>query len=168
MATKALRYAGQAAIYLLIAVILGYFSDSPRYTHLPAGTALIKMSFAHGAERKGECRRLSREELLELPANMRKPVDCPRERIPILLRLSLDGEVIYEAALPPTGLAGDGPSRVYERFVVPAGRHSLGVALRDSGRESGFDYESEKEIDLAPAASLAIGFRAETGGFTFL
>jgi hypothetical protein len=37
--------------------------------------------------------------------------------------------------------------------------------LRDSDRSEGFDYERTGVLELAPAQSLAIDFRAEMGGF---
>ena len=67
--------------------------------------------------------------------------------------------------MPPTGLAGDGPSRVYRRFAVPPGRHELIARLRDTDRKSGFDYERTMTVDLKPEQSLALDFHAETGGF---
>lgn len=165
---KAFRYLGQAAVYAAIAALLGSLASWPTYTHFPPDKALIKMSFAHGAEREGECRELSAEELAEKAANMRKARVCPRQRIPITVELRLDGEVLYRARRPPTGLSGDGPSRVYERFAVVPGRHRIVMGLRDSDRDEGFDYRREAEIEIGPGEVLAIGFRAETGGFTLL
>ncbi len=163
---KPLAYVGQVAVYLLLALGIGYFSDRPAYTHFPADMALLKLSFAHGAQ-KEECRRRSAEELAKLAPNMRRPAACSRERLPVTVELLLDGKPLYQAVLPPTGFAGDGPSRAYERFAVPAGRHELVARLRDSDRRDGFDYERTATIELAPAQSVAIDFRPEMGGFVF-
>jgi hypothetical protein len=159
-----LRYVGQGVLYLLLALVIGYFSDRPAYTHFPPDMALIKLSFAHGAK-KEECRRRTPEELAKLPPNMRRPMACGRERLPVTVELLLDGAPLYQAVLPPTGLAGDGPSRTYQRFAVPPGRHELVARLRDSDRGEGFDYERTAVVELKPAQSLAIDFRAEMGGF---
>ncbi len=164
MAT-ALRYLGQAAVYLLIAVAFGIFSDSPAYQHRPADRAELKISFAHGAARKGECRKLTREEMEKIAANMRRAEVCPRERLPVLVELQLDGEILFRESLPPTGLSRDGPSIVYRRFSILPGPHRLTVRLRDSARTEGFDYELDTDIDLQAQKSLAIDFRSETGGF---
>lgn len=165
--TKAIQILGQIVIYGAFAFLIGYFADSPPHEYFPADKAAVTLSFAHGAARKGECRRLSREELQKLAPNMRKPVSCPRERLPVVVKLELNGQDLYEASLPPTGLSGDGPSHVFKRFVVPAGRHTLVAQLRDSKRETGYDYIATKAINLAPAQSLAIDFRADIGGFVF-
>lgn len=163
--TEALRYLGQGAAYLLLALVLGFFSHRPSHEHFPPGQAMIKLALAHGGEPKAPCRRLSAAELAELPPNMRRPTSCERERLPLLVELVLDGELLYRANLPPTGIAKDGPSLAYERFAVAPGRHQLIVRLRDSHREDGFDYERRAEVELAPRQNLAIDFRAETGGF---
>jgi hypothetical protein len=162
---KALKYLGQAVFYVAIGILIGYFANAPSYSRVPEDDALIKLSFSHGAGHKGECRRRTREELEKLAPNMRKALDCPRERLPVVVEFDLDGKTVYSDLLPPTGLSGDGPARAYERFVVPAGSHRLVARLRDSDRAEGFDYVTEAEVDLAEGQSLAIDFNAVSGGF---
>ena len=156
---------GQVLVYGVIALLFGIFSDSPSYTHLPPDQAQLKLSFAHSAAPKEACRKLTREELEDIAANMRRTEVCPRERLPVQVELLLDGTTLYRASLPPTGLSGDGPSMVYERFLIAPGRHLLTVRLRDSARDEGFDYLHTAEVELGPRQSLAIDFRSETGGF---
>ncbi|MBC8242253.1 MAG: hypothetical protein ISR50_05375 [Alphaproteobacteria bacterium] len=161
------RYAGQALVYLLFAAFLGYFASAPKYTHFPPDQALIKLSLAHGAKRVGGCRRFTRAELQEMAPNMRRPLDCPRQRLPVVVEFVIDGKTRYSAAVPPTGLSGDGPSRIYQRFAVSPGKHAIVARLRDSDRSEGFDYETTAEIELAAQQSVAIDFRQEMGGFLF-
>ena len=161
------RYLAQGAFYVALAVVLAYFSNRPSYTHLPPDLAQIKLSVAHGAKSKNPCRQLTPEELDALAPNMRRQTVCERERLPVVIELTLNGDLLYQASLPPTGIAGDGPSRAYQRFAVPPGRHELVARLRDTDRDEGYDYEKRAEIDLAAQQNLAIDFRAETGGFIF-
>jgi hypothetical protein len=160
--------AGQVIAYALFAVVIGYFATRPAYTHLAPGKAVIKLSFSHAGQHKGECRQLTQEELNKLPPNMRRPMDCPRERLPLLVELELDGQLIYHDELPPSGLAGDGASTAYKKFPVDSGQHHLVARLRESGRTDGFDYEKEAEVTLAPQQNFVIDFRPELGGFLFL
>jgi hypothetical protein len=162
-----LRYSGQALVYALLAVTIGVLATRPTYTRVPPDQALIKFTLVHAAVKKGECRRVSAEELAKLAPNMRRPTICPRERLPVATELELAGKVIYTAVLPPTGLTGDGPSRAYERFVVPAGHYRLVARLRDSDRVEGFDYVTETDVDLRPGQSLAVDFFPVSGGFRF-
>ena len=165
---KALKYAGQGVVYALIALLFGVFSDSPRYVHAPPDQAQIMLSFTHGGQRKGECRRLNAEELAELAPNMRRAQVCPRERLPLLVELTLDGRTLFTADLPPSGLSGDGPSQVHRRFIVPPGSHRLTVRLRDSARSEGFDYERSEDIVLKERQNFVVDFRADAGGFVFM
>ena len=165
--TKPLNLIGQAIAYAVFGALLGYFSAAPAYMHRDPSMAQIKISFSHAAQRVGECRHLSPEEIAKLAPNMRRPLDCPRERLPILIELELDNRPLYRGKLPPTGLARDGSATIYQRFPVAAGKHRLVARLRDSKRTSGFDYESTADIELAPRQNFVIEFRAETGGFIF-
>ena len=165
---QVLRAFGQLALYAAFAVVVATFSFRPSYEWVAPDRAVVKLSFSHAGERREPYRTLSPEELAALAANMRSGVDCPRERVPVVVELEIDGERVYHAALAPSGLAGDGPSSVYERFEVPAGHHRIRVRLRDTVRESGFDHEGAADVRLAAHQSFVIDFRPELGGFQFL
>ncbi len=165
---RPLQFLGQGVVYLVIALLFGLFSDWPRFTFFPADQAQIMLSFAHGAQRKGECRKLTAEELDELAPNMRRPEICPRERLPVLVELTLDDQPLYRESLPPSGLSGDGPSQVHRRFVVAPGSHRITVRLRDSARSEGFDYERSETIALRERQNFVIDFRSDRGGFVFM
>lgn len=165
---KMTRFIGQFIAYALFALVVGYFATQPSYTHLDPDKALIKLSFSHAGAHRQECRVLTQEDLERLPPNMRRPMDCPRERRPLLVELELDGEILYRDELPPSGLAGDGASTAYRKFPVAAGSHQLVARLRDSRREEGFDYVKSAEVTLAPQQNFVIDFRPEFGGFLFL
>jgi hypothetical protein len=164
---KPLNLIGQAIAYVLFGAMIGYFSTAPAFVHHDPNMAQIKISFSHAAQRVGECRRLSPEEIAKLAPNMRRPLDCPRERLPIFIELELDKELLYRGELPPTGLARDGSATIYQRFPVTAGKHQLVARLRDSKRTKGFDYVDKADVELVPQQNFVIEFRAETGGFIF-
>lgn len=161
------RWVLLALHYAVFAALIGFFSTRPVYRQLAPDLALIKLSFSHAGTHKEDCHILTPEELAKLAANMRQPVSCKRERVPLLVELELDGEVILQRSLPASGIAGDGESTLYHRIVAPAGGHDLTVRLRDSRREEGFDYESTARVELAPEQNYVIDFRAEAGGFIF-
>lgn len=165
--TSALRYLGQATLYALVAILFGYLSSNPSYTHFPPDQAMVRLSFAHGADRRGECRQLSAEEIADMPPNMRVTAICPRERLPVYVELELDGLPLYSAAHAPTGLNSDGPSRAYQSFAVSPGPHTITARLRDTARADGFDYDTMTDVDLAPGQHFVIDFRADIGGFVF-
>ena len=162
-----LRIAGQFLVIAALFVAVAAFSGWPVYRQISRGSAIVMLSFVHGADRKAECRRLTPEEIQKLPPNMRRVQECPRARRPVYVELDLGGKTVFQANLPPTGIAGDGPSKVYERFVVPVGKHDIAVRMRDTPRTDGFDHERKAVVTLVEDQLFVIDFRAESGEFVF-
>ncbi|WP_072388742.1 hypothetical protein [Hyphomicrobium sp. CS1BSMeth3] len=166
MISDAARYVGQAAIYGLLALAIGYFSSRPMVVYFPTDKAQIKFSFAHGAKRVEECRRLAPEEIAKLPPRERRPHTCGRERLPMRVQLLVGDVPIYDDVIQPTGLSRDGPARIYRKFSIAPGRHEITARLRDSNRMEGFDYERRVTIELKAQQNLAIDFSSDQGTFT--
>src|SRR6516164_325007 len=162
-----LQICGQFAVIAALFAAVAAFADWPRYRQTPQGTGIIMLSFVHSADRRAECRRLTPEEIAKLPPNMRRVQDCPRARRPIYVELDVDGRNVYRASLPPTGIAGDGPSRVYQRFVLPARKYDVAVRMRDTPRAEGFDHERRDSVELSSDQMFVIDYRPESGGFVF-
>jgi len=160
-----LRIGGQFLVITALFAAVAALADWPVYRQTPRDTGIVMLSFVHGADRRAECRRLAPEEIAKLAPNMRRIQDCPRARRPIYVELEVGDRISYRASLPPTGIAGDGPSRVYRRFILPVGEYDVAVRLRDTARPQGFDYERSVRIALAADQMLVIDFRPETGGF---
>ena len=110
---------------------------------------------------------LSQEELNKLPPNMRKLDDCPRERLPVRVLFSSNGNSLYEAVIQPSGLWNDGESSIYRRLPLEAGIQRLFVGMADSGRSEGFDYTLEQEVDLLPGQHLVVNFDGRQQKFVF-
>jgi len=163
----AFRHIAQFAVIVLLFSGVAALANWPVYRPLPADSAVVLLTFVHGADRKAECRRRSPEEIAKLPPNMRKVQDCPRGRRPIYVELDISGHKRFAASLPPTGIAGDGPSRVYQRFVVPAGRYEIAARMRDTARPEGFDHARSEVVTLAAEQILVVDFRGESGEFIF-
>jgi len=163
---RPISWIGQALLYGLFALIIGYFSSSPPYRHLPADQALIKLSFSHEGKLVSECRQRSAEELAKLAPNMRTPMDCPRGRSPVSVEIDLDGTPAYRHVATPSGLSKDGASTVYHRIPVHAGEHRLAIRLNDDARTAGFNYHREETVTLKPGKVLVIDFNREAGGIT--
>lgn len=164
---RTLAWIGQLTAYAAFMAFVGYFSMAPAYSPFDPHKAELKLSFRHSGPPKVECRRLSPEEIAKLAPNMRRGLDCPRERLPVAVELVLDGKVLYSAAIAPSGVWKDGPSNSYVTFSVAPGRHRLTARLRDSRRTEGFDHERSGEIALAPGQIFVVDYRADKGGFSF-
>ncbi|HEY7581446.1 MAG TPA: hypothetical protein VH855_27945 [Acetobacteraceae bacterium] len=161
---RAIRRLAQFACLAAIGALVGWFSVAPGYTHRPADLAEVKLSFTHGGIR-ADCRRRTAEELARLPPQMRRPTECQRTRPTLHLVFRMDEATLLDALLPPSGLSGDGPSRIYRAFPVHAGAHRISLFLRDSDRDTGFDHTFERDIALEPGQNLVIDFSPTGGGF---
>jgi hypothetical protein len=157
----------QVLLYAAFAVGVGYFSIAPAYRYADPGTATIKLSLSHAANRVEECVQLTPDEINARAMKGESPNECSRERLPLAVELDIDGASVLSLTAAPTGLWNDGPAAVYERFSIAAGEHAITVRLRDSARTSGWDYEYSENVTLVPDRYFTITFRAETGGFVF-
>jgi len=157
---------GQAVLYAAFALFIGVFSHWPTYKPLEQGQALIKVSFSMTGKPVGDCITRTPEELAKLPPNMRKPVECPRERSPVSIEVDLGGKNVLSRTAQPTGIKRDGTSAVYERMPVPAGEQQITVRMKDDVRADGFNHQHQATVKLAPAQVLVIDFDAEKGGIT--
>jgi hypothetical protein len=159
---RTLRLVGQLACLAAIAALIGWFSVAPGYTHRAPDMAEVRISFAYGASRL-DCHRLTQAELAKLPPQMRRPTECPRGRPALHLLFRMDGSTMLDTSLPPSGLSGDGPSRIYRAFPVRAGEHQVSLSLREPGRES--DYSFDRAVVLTRGQNLVIDFSSTSGGF---
>ena len=123
-----------------------------------ANQALVRLTFSHFGKLVKECRRRSQAELNKLAPNMRQPMDCPRQRLPIQVEFFLDADPIFQTTVAPSGLWGDGEATVYEQFPVAAGSHRLLIRMRDSSRSEGFDYQLDEQVSIKAMQNLVIGF----------
>jgi len=145
-------------------------SHAPSVAPVPEGAALLQVSIAHAGARLAPCRRLSAEELAARAPNMRAPEVCPRGRSAVRVIVELDGRVLVEETLPPSGLARDGTSTLYRRFAIPAGERRLTVRVIDDLRApqaKAHRFERRARFTLAPGQVLSIDFKPARGGIVF-
>ena len=161
---KILRWAGQAVLYALFALAIGYFSSRPLYRHLDEDQGLLRMSFKHPGQVLADCRRRTPEELAKVPANMRQEMDCARARSGVRVRLTLDGDVVLDRAYPPAGLSRDGAASGYWRLPIRAGEHRFRVQFSEDEREADFAFEREQRIAVRPGQVVLVDFAPDRGG----
>ena len=106
------------------------------------------------------------EEMAKLPPNMRVPMNCPRERAPLVAELDLDGRRVLRQEALPSGFARDGRATLYHRPVTTAGPHDIAVRLRDQAGTEDFNFRAATSVDLQPAQILVIDFEAARGAIT--
>jgi len=160
-------WTGQVLLYAMFAAAIGVFSRWPVYHPIGDDQALIKVSLTHAGKPLGECRAQTEAELAKLPPNMRAPTKCPRERSPVTIEVDINGTPALRRVAAPSGLSRDGASALYQRIVIGAGEQRIAVRVNDDARQTGFPYQREATVKLAPAQVLVIDFDAEQGGITW-
>jgi hypothetical protein len=152
-------------VMLAVSAATAVLSFWPEWQSVPEDAGLVRLSFTHSAGRI--CRDRTPAELAALPPNMRALQVCERRRAPVRVEMDVDGVPVVVADLPPTGLAGSGPSRAYKRLVLPAGDYEIALRLRDDPTVEDFTHQTVRRLTLAPGQNVAIDFRGATGDFVF-
>jgi ferredoxin/coenzyme F420-reducing hydrogenase delta subunit len=156
-----------ATFFILFATVVGALSAWPRFHLIDDGMAMVSLSFSHAGKRIRECRQLTQEELNELPPNMRKLDDCPRERLPVRVLFKSGEDVLYDAVRRPTGLWKDGSANVYQRLQLESGPRRLFIGMNENGLPGSFDYSLEKEVNLETGTHLVVEFDETQQTFVF-
>ena len=157
----------EALCYVFFMAVVAALSTRPQVRLLPDDMGIISVSVSHAGQRMAECRQLSQDELNQLAPNMRTAQDCPRERHPVHIRIVANGQSVYEATVPPSGLWSDGKSVAYDRMRIKAGKYRLEAHLSDSGDPQQDDYLTAQDVDLRPGQNLVIGFDERDRRFVF-
>ncbi len=160
---KFFRYVLQIFNYSVFMALIWYFSTSPSFRQLDDDEAMLVIAFSHAGEIREPCRKRTAEELMALAPNMRAPMECTRERSPVIIEARLDGLPIYVHTAEAPGLFKDSGVDIYHSTKVPAGRHRLEIKMDDSVLRQGFNYIFEQEVELAPAQILLVDFKADQG-----
>jgi len=160
---KFLRYFLQAINYSVFMGLIWYLSTSPVYRQLEDNQAVLTISFAHAGEIKEPCQKRTQKELMALPPNMRAPMNCSRERSPIVIEALLDGLPMYAHTAEAPGLFNDSGVDIYHSVKISAGSHHLAIKMDDSVLKEGFDYTFSQDINIKPAQILLVGFEYGRG-----
>ncbi len=153
------KYLGQALFYALFFIPLAYFTQQPLHRHLDDDMAVLKVAVRHAGKVIGECTPINGGDAANRPSNLQKVEICPRERSPLQLELILDGETMYRATVPASGLHSDGTSSMYQRFSIPAGTYHLKLKMNDDVTTQGYPWQLEQDIELQPAQVMVASFK---------
>lgn len=142
-----------------LAVLIALPSHS-RYSFYSPDDSALKVAFKHTGKRKVDCDenalikregeryRRQLKESKQVKMNIAGLANCPRERFPVILEITLDGEKILDKAYSPTGLKKDMASYVYEEFIIKPGGHKFVAKLFDSGHKDAPDFVYEDSFNI--------------------
>jgi hypothetical protein len=124
---RTLRRAAGLALALALTASIAALSRVP-YTAAEADHALIRLSWRTPGAYVEECRRPSAEELERLPAHMRREEICEGRVLPYRLRVLINGRVIYDEMVRPSGAREDRPLYVYRELPVRPGDYGVEIS----------------------------------------
>jgi len=153
------RYPGQVLLYALFFVPLAYLTSAPAYQPQAPEMATLKLALRHAGKTVGECTPVTGAAYDKMPANMRRPEICPRERSPLRVRLLLDDTVLYSETIQASGLHRDGLTSIYKRFTIPAGHYRISLLMNDDVAEDVYTWQLQQQVELVPAQVMVISFK---------
>lgn len=156
--------AGFAAtiVGLFVACLIALGSDLPYATETPENSSLV-VSFRHPGQVSEVVKTLSKEELEDTPVHMRQAELRERRRMPVRIRVKVDGKTVLEKSFSPKGVWGDGPSVAVESITVPQGNHRVEIAVGDGSDEDEWQFTDEQSIHFTNTARRVLLFDRITG-----
>lgn len=150
-----------AVVTAVVLVPIVYLS-SASYSFFSPADSSVKVAFKHSGKRISDCDENEmirkegeryREQLKgerRVQMNIEKLANCPRERFPVVVSVTIDGNSVLNKVYSPTGFKKDMASYVSEEFIVAAGAHNLEVTLSDTGKKEAPDYILKETVELKP------------------
>jgi coenzyme F420-reducing hydrogenase delta subunit len=122
----------------------------------------LVVSFVHQGEPVGS-RQLTKEELDKLLPHMRTQVSLTRERVPVRLRVKVDGVTVHDQKYRPRGLAKDGSSLAIVRLLQQPGMHTVSVQLADTADVEKWTQIWEQKIEFRENHISVVMFDTKSG-----
>lgn len=123
-----------------------------------ADVARVRQSWSARPERIERCRRLTDEELAQLPQHMRLRTQCEGEAAQYLLVVSVDNARVVTDTLRGGGLRHDRPIHVFSEFDVQPGVRRLRVEVT---RLAGAAGQEDRDRDERQETDTLLGGRAQ-------
>jgi coenzyme F420-reducing hydrogenase delta subunit len=159
--SRTVQLLGGMIVAVALCAVAWLFSDlTYRTPHSPQPELVV--SFNHSGAVL-EPKKLSKEELAKRLPHMRAQVNVSRQRVPVRLRVTVDGAGVLDHAYTPKGISKDGPSIAVARIPVAAGKHQVTVELADGPAPDEFTKRFSQQIDFTENRSAVVLFDSKSG-----
>ncbi|MCO5165930.1 MAG: hypothetical protein M9894_06135 [Planctomycetes bacterium] len=125
--------------------------------------AELVVSFKHPGQVSEVSRPVTAAEREAMLPHMRRDTITERRRAAVRLRVSVDGEVALERAVPPAGLWGDGASVAIERLPLAPGTHRVEVAVGDGHDAQVWEHVSTDTVEVTRGQRRVVLFDRLSG-----
>ncbi len=156
-----------AAAVLAVIVAAGLGASTAVGYRAPSSAASeLVVTFKHPGSLSEDCRVLSEEEKLKLPAHMRRDKICDRARSDVRLRIEVDGAPVIERSYSPAGVWSDGNSVGVERLPIEPGEHVVRISIGETPEPSEWQYVTAARETFTTDARRVVAFD-KLEGFTW-
>ncbi len=156
---------GGWVVLAAVAAFVGFITSRPAYCFNTDDKAQLAVSFKNTTPRLHECGEAELKSYIsgrkDRPRHMRNAqAECgSRERYPLALRITVDGEVLTEKEIPASGWRHDTSIFVLEQKMVSVGHHAVTLELGEKGTTEGYPFKISREIDFGPRDVVAFNFK---------
>jgi ferredoxin/coenzyme F420-reducing hydrogenase delta subunit len=155
------RWAAGLLLAALFSAATWLGSDLP-YRDVPSAGSELVVSFNHHGL-VAVPSQLTHSEIEKRLPHMRAQVSVSRERVPVRLRVLVDGQVRHQQAYIAKGLSKDGPSVGLLRLPVDSGTHSIAVDLGDTADATEWDHHWKGDLEFRQDRVRVILFDTQHG-----
>jgi hypothetical protein len=148
--SRFLRLAGGAIVVISVLAVVRLLSFTPYTAERDIG-AIVRLAWRARGEQVRDCRRLSPEELQQLPLHMRQEEVCEGRLLPYRLVVALDSVSLVDRLVHGAGAREDRPLYVFQDLIVEPGRHRLSVRFTLEAPSAQHEGEQDREDAALPA-----------------
>ena len=149
------------ALALILGAVTWLGSTLPYRTPHTSEPELVVSFNHHGAIVTP--RVLTKEELAGRLPHMRAQVNVTRERVPVRLRVQVDGRTVHDRAYQAKGLSRDGPSIAVARLPVAGGTHQVRIDLADTANPDQWTQQWSDQVTFEEDRVRVVLFETKAG-----
>ena len=90
-------------------------------------------------------------------------MNVTRERVPVRLRVQVDGQTVFDQSFQPKGLSHDGPSIAVKRLPMSPGPHQVRVELADTADTDQWTKQWSQTVEFQENRNRVVLFDTKAG-----
>lgn len=157
-----MKRSAQIAVAVLLLLFIGALSRVG-YMSGTRSDALLRLSWRTRGEAVKQCRKLTEEELEELPAHMRTPEVCTGRVASYQLDLSVDDRAFQPMRLRAAGAHADRPIYVFRELGLKPGEHNIAIAFYSTAHPNSERLTWRRRVSVKQGEILLVTADQETG-----
>lgn len=156
------RHRAAATVAMVVACVLAVLVSDVSYTPAAAVECGLVVTFKHPGQ-KVEVKAPAADDPDVLPHMRGAPGSTERERVPVRMRVTIDGRLLLEKSYPPKGIFSDGASIATETIALDPGVHEVLVEIGDGPDAREWNHRHAERIEVRPHERRVLFFERREG-----